>query len=301
MTRTVFITGAAGFFGRHLVSAYVGAGARVGAIGHGARDVGASREIDGDVNEAGIVALADALGAPDTLIHCAGGGSVGAAARDPEADFRRTVVSSHDTLTFVRQRAPSARFILTSSAAVYGAANAPSLDEQRAVQPISVYGAHKAASEALALGARQAFGVDTVILRFFSIYGEGLRKQLLWELSQRLARGERKLLLFGAGDEQRDFLEVEDAVRLVMMASDPALRPPAVLNAGAGEPISVRRAAETLASAFGDAEIGFNGEIKPGDPFSLVADTTQLRAFGFAPRVSFDDGVRRFANWARNG
>ena len=145
------------------------------------------------------------------------------------------------------------------------------------------------------------FGLDAVVLRFFSLYGPGLRKQLFWDLARRVQAGERRLELSGRGDEARDFLFVDDAVALIGLA---AAMPPSTalrtLNAGRGEGISVRTAAETLVRALGsEVAVGFTGETRPGDPASLVADISEARRLGFAPRIGFEAGIGRLAAWIR--
>jgi UDP-glucose 4-epimerase len=295
-----FVTGAAGFLGGAVASAFAKAGWRVAGFDQfpTAAD-GFAHWSTGDVQRDALARAAEDFGAPEVVFHAAGGSSVGASIADPEADFARTVGSIRETLAFLRSQAPGARLIYPSSAAVYGAASAGPLPETAPLQPISPYGRHKLEAEAEIAAASAGFGLDAVILRFFSLYGPGLKKQLLWDLASRLAGGPRRLELSGAGDEARDFLFVDDAVALVGLAGGLAPGPASrTLNGGRGEAISVRRAAETLARALGsDAAIAFSGGTRAGDPAELVADISRARALGFAPAVSFEDGVRTFARW----
>ena len=291
-----FVTGAAGFLGGAVAAALVRAGWRVAgfdlAPGWGG---GCAHWITGDVRRDALARAAAEIGAPELVFHAAGGSSVGASLADPEGDFARTVGSLRETLAFLEADAPGARLIYPSSAAVYGAASAGDLAETSPLAPMSPYGQHKLQAEAEIAAA----GVPAVVVRFFSLYGPGLRKQLLWDLARRLASRPARLDLSGTGEELRDFLYVDDAVRLVGLAAGAwASGEPLILNGGRGEAISVRRVAETLASALGaDAAMGFSGETRPGDPACLVADVSQARALGFEPQVGFEDGVRRFARW----
>ena len=138
-------------------------------------------------------------------------------------------------------------------------------------------------------------------MRFFSIYGPGLRKQLLWELAGRAAAGPEAITLSGRGDEARDFLFVHDAVRLVAgLAGLERGAAPGVVNGGTGEAVTVRRAAQTLCRALGlQTRIEFSGAVREGDPKSLVADPAVAQALGFTPEVSLDAGLARFAAWFR--
>jgi UDP-glucose 4-epimerase len=274
---------------------------RTGAAGNPGRSCDSATACEwGAISADSLARLAGKLGAVDAIVHCAGGSSVGPSLQDPARDFERTVTSTLQVLEFMRERAPEARLVLLSSAAVYGAANVEPLHEDLPKQPISPYGKHKALAEDHAAEAANRSGLSVATLRLFSVYGAGLRKQLLWELSRRALAGEDPLTLFGTGEERRDFIEIADAVDLIVRAADPASQPPPVMNGGSGRATTVRALAQGLLDALGcEQKLGFNGTIKPGDPATMVADTRRADAFGFAPTVSLHDGLARYAAWAR--
>ena len=291
-----FVTGAAGFLGGAVAAALVRGGWRVAGF-----DItpgwagGCAHWITGEVQREALTRAAAEVGTPEFVFHAAGGSSVGASVADPQADFARTVLSLRETLAFLKQQASAARLIYPSSAAVYGAAATAPLAESAPPAPISPYGRHKLQAEA----EIAASGVQAVILRFFSLYGPGLRKQLLWDLARRLAAKPARLELSGTGEEQRDFLHIDDAVRLVGLATGFEVQgAPIILNGGRGQAVSVRQAAETLARALGsEAAIGFSGETRAGDPAALVADISETRRLGFEAKAAFEDGVQTFARW----
>jgi UDP-glucose 4-epimerase len=225
---------------------------------------------------------------------------VGAAAADPAADFDSGLGSLRQSLEFMRRHAPGARLILPSSAAVYGEGLDRPMAEDAPVRPISAYGLHKVLAEQLAAGWAELFGLDVVAIRFFSLYGPGLRKQLLWDIARRIGEGAEALELFGDGEEARDFLHVDDAVALLgRLAALPPGAAPRLVNGGSGAAVTVREAAGALAAAFGfDGAVRFNGQTRSGDPRRQVADIAAIRAIGFAPRVDFATGAASFAHWA---
>ncbi len=299
---TAFVTGAGGFLGAAAAAALRRAGWRVAGIGHRPQ-VGAPPEgcwIEGDVEAVRLGEALGAMGPPELVIHAAGGASVAASVTDPEGDRRRSLGSLQALLGFLRSEAPQARLVFPSSAAVYGQAEG-ALTEDRPLQPVSPYGRHKAEAEALIAQAATNWGLDAVIVRFFSAYGPGLRKQLLWELGRRLASGEDEVVLAGSGQETRDFIHVDDAVDLMLGCAALSRGPaPLTLNGGTGAGITVREAGELLARALGaTARIGFSGEPRTGDPVSLVADTRRASEIGFAAQVPFADGIRRYAAWLK--
>lgn len=298
-----FVTGAGGFLGGAVVSAFQRAGWRTAGFGHPRRHPDDAEgltppkiRLEGDVLRRQLSQAAEVAGSPEVVFHAAGGASVGASIADPEADFRRTVLSLRETLAFLEADAPGARLIYPSSAAVYGALAASPIPETAQPNPISPYGRHKLQVETEIDEARNSFALDAVVVRFFSLYGPGLRKQLLWDLAQRLTAADR-VELGGQGDERRDFLFIEDAVRLVGVLAE-AEAPPKLINGASGQAASVREVAQGLARALGrPAEISFSGVVREGDPRALVADAARLSALGFVPGVSLHEGLQRTAAW----
>ena len=308
-TGVAFVTGAGGFLGGATAAAFILAGWRVAAFGptgHFAEDhpdvAAPDVWIDGPVATKGLERAVREIGdPPEVVFHAAGGASVAASVADPERDFERTVGSLGQTLTFLVSDAPAARLIYPSSAAVYGAGSAGPILETAKLEPISPYGRHKSMAEALIGEVNGQFGLDAIIIRFFSIYGPWLRKQILWELAGRLREAPETLELSGDGEEARDFLFVDDAVRLIgQMAARPPARAPFEVNGGTGQAVTVRQVAEGLRTALGvGTRIGFNGLVRAGDPRSLVADTTLATTLGFTPAIDLDAGLERHATWLK--
>ena len=298
-----FVTGAGGFIGEAVAAGLRRAGWRVVGLGHPARQSGSNSAapfIHGDIDLGSLAGAAERFGPPQLVFHAAGAASVGASIADPARDRARTIGSLEPVLAYLRTDAPRARLIYPSSAAIYGDAGEGPIAETAAPAPASPYGRHKLEAERLILAEHAARGLDSVIVRFFSAYGPGLRKQLLWELAGRLAAAPAGVELGGTGEEARDFLFIDDAVDLVLhlAASE---RPPLFVNGGVGEAVTVRRIAETLRDAMGsDAPIRFSGKVREGDPRSLVADPAISAALGFRPSVPLASGVERLARWVRS-
>ena len=141
----------------------------------------------------------------------------------------------------VRDRAPAARVVLLSSAAVYGAARIVPTPETEPAAPSSPYGEHKRACEELC----RASGLATIALRLFSVYGPGLRRQLLWDACCKAREG--ALEFAGTGDEERDWLHVDDAVALVLVAAEHASPAMPIVNGGTGIGTRVRDVVTVIA------------------------------------------------------
>lgn len=305
-----FVTGAGGFIGRHAVSALRNAGWRTAGLSNRAPpDDGlgllpADAWIPGSIDADGLQRALAELGSPEVIIHAAGGSSVGAAKQDPARDHLRTVGSVEEVLAFMAGSAPRARLLFLSSAAVYGDAGRGQqggLDEATSAPPVSVYGGHKQEAEEKIRAAHRDHGLDAVAVRFFSVYGEGLGKQIFWDLTKRLAADPTDFKLGGTGKEVRDFLHVTDAVDfLVRLAAAPAGVLPDRINGGAGRETTVREAAEALARALGVDEVPrFDNRDRSDNPARLVADPERALKFGLQPRIGLDEGLARFVAWAR--
>jgi len=306
---TIWVTGAHGFIGRHLAKSLAADGVSVCGIGHGhwpkseAQQWGIHTWVNGSVEAANLSLLSASSSVPDTVFHLAGGSSVGAASTNPSEDFRRTVVSTSELLEWLRLNARQARIVAVSSAAVYGANYENPITETAETAPCSVYGSHKLMMEDLCRYYSSHYGLHVVLPRLFSVYGCGLKKQLLWDLCEKLASGE-SVELSGSGDELRDWIEVRDVVRglqrVVSIASDEA---PCV-NLATGQGTSVREVS-LMVSKFWSARneapaVSFSRRIRPGDPFSLVADVHRLQQLQLKLEITPSEGIEAYIKWYQN-
>jgi UDP-glucose 4-epimerase len=225
---------------------------------------------------------------------------VRAAINNPDAEFERTVGTTAAVIEALRDAAPQAVLVYPSSVSIYGDTGAQAADEMRAPNPISAYAKYKLTAEELCVAANRAHGLGCVIIRFASLYGVGLRKQLLWDLVRMLAEGRKELVLAGTGDETRDFLQGEDAARLIALAAQATRSEPLVLNGATGEARTIRDVANTLSTIWGgDRTIRFSGAVNPWDPTHLRIEAGKALALGFRPET-FSAGLRRYADWARS-
>jgi UDP-glucose 4-epimerase len=304
----IWITGAAGFIGSHLTARFAGMSRPVCGLDYLAQPAGADEDKAADwqagpIDFASLDALVSRQGVPAVVYHLAGGGSVGASFADPYQDFISSVGGTAILLEWMRINAPDARLIYVSSAAVYGDGHAGRIAEGDVKKPYSPYGAHKFASEQLCLSAAENFGLSLTIVRPFSIYGEGLRKQLLWDCCGRLAQNPARLDLGGTGGEKRDWLHVTDLCAILEHAGDASGPSPLVINAAGGSSISVREVIEALCAAWDPscaAKIDFSGKSRAGDPFSLIANVDALKPWRFTPSVPFEEGITRYVSWYKS-
>lgn len=298
----VWVTGAAGFIGTHLTRYLAAEGVSYGGVGNPPDSAVTESALPGNwvagaVSTDTLDRLATLTGAPACVFHLAGGASVGASLADPELDFDRTVGGSERLLEWLRHNAPTAELVVASSAATYGGGHESAIGLDAPKRPCSPYGEHKLMVERMCRAAAGDHGLKVAIIRFFSVYGAGLRKQLLWDISCKLTTT-GGADLGGTGDELRDWIEISDAVRLLVLARERAAVSAPIFNGATGVGTSVRDIATGLAAALGHQQqaITFSGTRRAGDPVDLVARADSLMP-GFRPQVPVVAGLDRYANW----
>ena len=297
--KIALVTGAYGTIGRYVSLALVAQNWQVMGIGHGKwsaedrRAWGLSSWIESDVSLGHLRALNVQ---PALVVHCAGSGTVGASIAEPHEDFQRSVATTAAVLEFIRVDCPDAALIYPSSAAVYGITDCLPIGEGLSLLPVSIYGVHKKITEELIAEHSRLFGLKTAVVRLFSIYGEGFRKQLLWDACQRILTNES--VFFGTGDETRDWLHASDAAELLAKAADHASSNCPIVNGGYGESVSVRHLLKELFRLMGREDLpSFFGTQRQGDPLHYLADIKLAMAWGWEPEITWQSGLARYVAW----
>ncbi len=297
------VLGAAGFIGSHVVRRLKLRGWRVAGIGRGPvgqlppSSLAADFWVRGSTSIDSIATAAQGL-PPQLIVNCAGGSSVASSYVEPFVDFQNTVTCTAAALEFLRLSGePSSRFVLASSGAVYGDQGDVDLSETATRSPMSPYGFNKVACENLCDSYSRFFGVRSSIVRLFSVYGEGLRKQLLWDAAKKFTSESPQFL--GTGNEIRDWIHVDDAAELLVRAGTETQSPYEVYNAG-HEHASTREVLVRLATELGAQRPTFTGEVHPGNPRRMTANSQHAqRNLGWHAAVSLIDGIPRYARWYR--
>lgn len=301
---TIWITGARGFIGRHLARQLAISGDTVLGIGHGqwpvsnAQDWGVRTWVNGAIEPANLARMMASGGLPSKVYHLAGGSSVGESIRAPLEDYNRTVGSAAQLFDWLRKEAPQASVTVVSSAAVHGAGHVGLISAEAYKQPFSPYGHHKLMLEQLTRSYADCFGLRAVIVRLFSVYGPWLHKQLLWDLSSRLASGVETLQLGGDGGELRDWTHVTDVARLLQDASNVASAKVVAINAGSGKATPVRNIVNMLVDAWGrPVPFEFSGIVRAGDPYSLVSEPCTIGGEQFSWHLPVAEGILQYVDW----
>ncbi len=300
--KTVLLTGIAGFLGRHIARHFAQLGWRVVGVDALAPEnvqlgVGV-RYLRMKLPSAEFAALLVET-KPDVCIHCAGRASVPLSMQDPAADFHDNTVLTFELLDALRRNAPKCRFILLSSAAVYGNPRELPVSEKAHVGPLSPYGFHKRQAEIICQEFARVFGVPTLAVRIFSAYGPGLRRQVVWDICERVLTN-RSLKLGGDGGESRDFIHATDIARALALLAEAAPAEGEIYNLASGVETTVATLAAQLAALLApEVKPEFDGTVRPGDPRNWCADISKITQLGWQQSIPLAQGLAQVAAWAR--
>lgn len=295
----VLVTGAGGFIGSHTCDYFYKNGHEV--IGWYQYDANATwlcENID-LMNENCIKEQIEKI-CPDIIIHCAGSADVTKSVVDPISDYNGNVTITHNLLFAVHRTGLDIRIIFLSSAAVYGNPELLPISEDARLNPLSPYALHKLMCEETCRYMHENYNIDIKILRIFSAYGEGLKKQIFWDMYQK-SKLTGKLAMLGTGNESRDYIYVTDLVRSIYLIATKADKKDLIFNIANGEEITIRFATKEFAKAIGiDAKlISFTGELKEGNPINWRADISRLLSIGYKKTISFETGIQFYVEWVK--
>jgi nucleoside-diphosphate-sugar epimerase len=302
----VLVTGGAGFIGSHLVDALVEHGESVVVLddlfsGHRENVNPAAEFIAGSVADAD--ALTSAVDGVEIVFHQAAHRAVLRSVQDPLATDMANV---HGTLTVLKGALDAGvrRVVYASSSSVYGGAETLPTPESAPIVPRSPYAASKAAGEQYCRVFSEVYGIETVALRYFNVFGPRQRPDSAYSaviplFIDALRRGGRPEV-HGDGKQSRDFTYISDAVAAnLAAAAAPADRCSGrAYNVASGTPHSLLELLDVLAGIVSVEPQPVHTDPRPGDVRHTCADPAAARRdLGFECQVSFDDGLRRTVEW----
>jgi UDP-glucose 4-epimerase len=232
----------------------------------------------------------------DVCINAAGSGNVGLSLDQPLNDFDSNSFATFRILELIRKHELNCKYIHISSAAVYGTPSSLPICESSPTNPLSPYGYHKLVSEIICKEFNHIFRIPVVIVRPFSVYGNGLKKQLFWDICEKL-NGNNKIELYGSGLESRDFIHINDVVQIFDLIIRKAVFTCEVFNIANGVETTINEVALIFNSVFGDKEIKFSGKTKIGDPLNWQANINKIDALGFKPKIQLHQGISDYIHW----
>ena len=336
MTRTVLVTGAAGFIGAALSKRLLQRGDRVVGIDNlndyydptlkqaRLREIEAAASSDAWRFERMSLEDGDALmnlcaaEHPSVVVNLAAQAGVRYSLENPAAYIQSNLVGFGHILESCRHNGVG-HLVYASSSSVYGGnRNLPFHEGQAVNHPVSLYAASKKANELMAHTYSHLYGLPATGLRFFTVYGPWGRPDMAPMLFARAILAGEPIKVFNHGRMQRDFTYIDDIVEGVIRCCDKpatanpdfnalhpdpatASAPHRLFNIGNSQPTELLRFIEVMEQALGREAVKNFQPMQPGDVVATAADTHALeRWVGFSPSTSIETGVNLFARWYRN-
>ncbi len=303
------VTGAAGFIGSHISDALIERGHEVVGIDCFTDYYGR------DIKESNLSTLRDSpsftmveadlleydldrpLEGVEVIFHEAAQAGVRASWGQSFRIYTENNIRATQRLLEAARTVPIKRFVYASSSSIYGDAVELPVRETALPQPVSPYGVSKLAAEHLCHLYRVNYGVPTVALRYFTVYGPRQRPDMGFHKFIRALLNGEEIVIYGDGNQTRDFTFVSDAVaaNLACMEADVAGQ---VFNIGGGSRVSVNYVLDVLQRLSGlEARLHYI-ENQKGDVRDTHADTTRARdALSFRPSVTIEEGLRAELKW----
>jgi UDP-glucuronate 4-epimerase len=305
------VTGAAGFVGSHLTQRLRREGHEVTGLDSFTAyyDVGLKRAnaeatiragakfVEGDLN---VIDLDSVLDGVDVIFHLAGQPGVRSSWGTEFPTYTHCNVDATQRLLEAgRGSRTLRRLVYASSSSVYGDAERYPTRESDHPQPVSPYGVTKLAGEHLCSLYAKSFDVPTVSLRYFTVYGPGQRPDMAFtRFAQAALRGD-EIVVYGSGEQVRDFTYVEDVVEANLLAATRDVAPGTVLNVAGGSHTTVNEVLQIFEELAGHRLSINRGGAVAGDVRRTGGDTTAIRAvLGWKPTVTLRDGIARQFGWA---
>jgi nucleoside-diphosphate-sugar epimerase len=311
--RTSLVTGGAGFIGSHLAEALLKRGDAVVVVDNlssGKQENldhlkslgGRFRVLIGDVSDPGVAR--ESVKGVNAVYHQAAQGSVPKSVEDPRSAHVANVNGTVEMLIAAKD-AGIRRFVVAASSSAYG--ETPELPKRESIvpSPLSPYAVTKLAQEQYAQAFAASYGMETVSLRYFNVYGpkqdpSSQYAAVIPKFFDSFLKGEAPPV-FGDGEQTRDFTYVGDVVAANLAAADMKGAAGQVFNIAGGKRISVNELARIIAKLVGS-------DLKPrylppraGDIRDSLADISLARKhLGFEPRVELEEGLRRCYEWYRS-
>lgn len=312
---STLVTGGAGFIGSHLVERLLAQDERVTVLDNfnnfydpaiKRANVAAHRQsanyslVEGDIRDAELVRRTFREGNFDQVIHLAAMAGVRPSVKNPVLYHEVNLIGTMNLLEAMRDfHVP--HLIFASSSSVYGNNSKVPFSESDPVDnPISPYAATKKAGELMTYTYHHLYGIKTACLRFFTVYGPRQRPEMaIHKFTERICRGE-EIEVYAEGRSRRDYTFIDDIIDGIMAARGAECEYD-IINLGRSDTVVLADLISKLEQALGKkAKVRFKPS-QPGDVSQTFADISKARALiGFEPRVSIDDGLRRFVDWYLN-
>ena len=299
----VLVTGGAGFLGSHLARKAVNLGARVticdnlreGSLGN-IRDLRKHVKL---VREDIVNAQAVERVIKDKayVFHFAGNASMPKSVENPTFDMQNNLIGTYNVLKSIVDNESETTLLFSSSAAVYGEPKKLPMREDHPLNPVSPYGTSKLAAEEYCRLFTKLYGLRSVCLRFFNVYGPDQTRNIHHDVMKKIVNSKETLQMLGTGKEVRDFVHIDDAIDATLkLAEQSKTFSGMAINVGRGIGTSIDQLVRIFLNVLQcEREVAFEGRQRKGDISALIAENGRLQRAGKTNFRPLENGIREFA------
>lgn len=297
------MTGGAGFIGSHLCEELLAAGAEVHVADNLSAGVNNIHSIRyGDRIRFSNTDLSDFKQAekffdkaePQAVFHFAAFPRVSVGADGERAHLNNNVIATYNILEAVRY-CGAKKFVFASTCTVYGRTKQIPTPETEPLKPVSLYGASKAACEALASSFADNYAFSSTVVRYANVVGARSTHGVTYDFVNKLDKNHKKLEVLGDGTQEKSYVFVEDAVKATLLAAEKNSLPFDVFNVGSEDSLSALQIAQIVSSKMRlkPKIVCTGGEAWKGDVTKMLLDCTKIRKLGWKPRYNSAQAVEK--------
>jgi len=312
--KKILVTGGAGFIGSHLVEKLIQKGNEVTVLDNmdPYYDVRIKEKnikiverkgakfIKGDVTDYGLLKKVINENDVEVIFHEASQPGVRASIENP---FKPNLVNVIGTLNVLKVSMDSGvkKIINASSSSVYGKVVYLPFDEKHPTQPISPYGVSKLAAEQYCRVFYEIYGLKTVSLRYFTVYGPRMRPDLAIPIFTKSILNNESPVIFGDGEQTRDFTYIDDIIKANLRLLKTNKANGEVLNIGSGRRVTINYMIDTLKNLLNSNIESKHVDPIKGDARDTLANIDKAKELiGYKPNLSLEEGLKRFIDWYKN-
>ena len=236
----------------------------------------------------------------DKVVHIAARAGVRPSLEDPLEYVRSNIEGTVNILEKMKAYGVK-KIVFASSSSVYGNCKADKFSEDlKVTEPISPYAATKSACEQILYTYSKLYEINTVCLRFFTVYGPKQRPDLAIRKFIELIEQNKPIPVYGDGTTMRDYTFIEDIISGICAAINYDKTPYEIINLGGGSPITLKEMIETIEDVLGKSAQKNYLPLQPGDVNKTVSDITKAKKLlDYQPKTTFKEGIQKFVEWRR--
>ena len=295
----ILITGANGFIGQKVSKFFAEKKINVYGIGRikpnslQTKKINFKKNIKGQINPKNLKKFSKINFS--LIIHCAGK----VIGLEPNDDFQRNVLTTQFICNFASNQKIKPKFIFLSTLAVYGNSKSSKLTENTPINPISNYALNKLLCEKILKFYNQKNNKSVCILRIGSVFGPGLKRQFIYDACKKISK--KQTLFFGTGNEERDWLYVDDLALLIYKIFKNKKNSYECFNVGYGQGIKIGHVIKKICYLMKiNIKPKFNKIGVDKNPKKLISNIKKLKRYGWKPKTDFNFALKKYVDWFLN-